>query len=547
LGRALARLSHMVLLSDDLEKALRAAVRGEKAADAAKDDLGRANCITSRGDVLFRLGENAPARQAYDGAEALYQKVGDDLGRANCIKSRGNVLDPWTYIDRFGADCIRWYLYSSSAPWKSRRIVEAAVQEPLYRFLDTLRNTYDFFALYATIDGYEPDDADWGENAQLAFLDRWILSILSFTITEVTAALDAYDPMKAAMLLESFVSDVSNWYIRLSRRRFWRGGMGSDKRAAYGTLYRVLMEVSKLSAPFVPFISEAIYQRLRRPQDPESVHLAAYPSGEDWRRFRDKESNRGTGVEAQVSLARLVVSLGHKARDQGQVKVRQPLRNLVVAGTPSWGGTVLLEDAIELIRAELNVDAVVQKGSLDSELDLTAAPNFKTLGPRLGAVAPRVAAWIKQQNGYRLRQELSRGSAQVGVGEQTASLLPEDVVFTTVVPPGFVLAGDAGIQVLLNVQLDDELMARGLFREVVHRIQVARKEAGFDVTDRIRLAYEADPVLALILADHEEEIAAEVLAAAVCRDVSGEHEHTETIELDGERRVVIGLTRVWDA
>ncbi len=456
-------------------------------------------------------------------------------------KSKGNVLDPWTYIDRFGADCIRWYLFSSSAPWKSKRISETAVQEPLYKFLDTVRNTYDFFALYATIDGYEPQDADWGDQAQRTFLDRWILSRLVRTVNGVTGSLELYDPMKATSWLEEFVLDLSNWYVRLSRRRFWRGGMGPDKRAAYGTLYFVLVELAKLCAPFVPFLAEALYQELRRAEDPASVHLTNWPTSRELSAYDIPET------ETAVQLARQIVALGHKGRDQAQIKVRQPLRGLVLAGLPDMEETEALREAMALVRAELNVDSVTRKPTLDSELGLAAVPNFKTLGPRFGATMPRVAAALKQAEPRQLKQRLSAGAASLEIDGGTVIVHPEDVVFRAVVPTGFVLTEEGGVQVLLDVRVDEELEARGLFREVVHRIQVARKDAGFDVTDRICLAYEADAALGAILADHEEDIAAEVLAVSVKHDLKGKHEYSQTVDLDEGHHVAIGLTRVRDA
>ncbi len=450
-------------------------------------------------------------------------------------KSKGNVLDPWGYIDRFGADCIRWYLFSSSAPWKSKRIGEVAVQEPLYKFLDTVRNTYDFFALYATIDGYDPGVHEMRE-ASLSVLDRWIRSRLETATCDVVKALDAYDVVSATAALEAFVDDLSNWYVRLSRRRFWRGGMGDDKAAAYGTLREALLVLSRLLAPFVPFLAEAVYQPLRADGDPESVHLCAYPEVD--------ESLVDSGLESEMQLARSIAALGHQARNQAQVKVRQPLAHVVIA-SPS--GVALRAEVQELIERELNVRRVDVVKDLGTYLTETAAPNFRSIGPRLGASGPKAAAWIKGQGAAALRDALAKGPITAETGGETLEIRPEDVTYTATLREGYAHVEAGADRLLLDTRIDEDLRRQGLFREVVHRIQVARKDAGFDVTDRVRLAYEADAALGAILADHEEEIATEVLAVSVRRDMNGKHEFSQTIELDEGRRVAIGLTRVRDA
>ncbi|MDD5263302.1 MAG: isoleucine--tRNA ligase [Candidatus Bipolaricaulis sp.] len=461
--------------------------------------------------------------------------LGLDEDGLKMSKSKGNVLDPWTYIDRFGADCIRWYLFSSSAPWKSKRIGEAAVQEPLYKFLDTVRNTYDFFALYATIDGYDPG-VHPTRDASLSVLDRWIRSRLETATRDVVKALDAYDVVSATAVLEAFVDDLSNWYVRLSRRRFWRGGMGDDKAAAYGTLREALLVLSRLLAPFTPFLAEAVFQPLRADGDPESVHLCAYPEVE--------ENLIDSGLECEMQLARSIAALGHQARNQAQIKVRQPLAHVAIA-SPS--GVALRAEVQELIERELNVRRVDVVKDFGTYLTETAAPNFRSIGPRLGALGPKAAAWIKGQGAAALRAALAKGSITVDVGGEAVEIRPDDVTYAATLREGYVHAEAGADRLLLDTRIDEDLRRQGLFREVVHRIQVARKDAGFDVTDRVRLAYETDAALGAILADHEEEIAAEVLAVSVRSDMGGKHEYRQTIELDEGRRVTIGLTRVRDA
>jgi isoleucyl-tRNA synthetase len=458
--------------------------------------------------------------------------LGLDESGLKMSKSKGNVIDPWTLIEPYGADCIRWYLLSSSAPWKSKRLGEADVKEPLYRFLDTLRNTYDFFALYASIDGYAPRARS--DEKALALLDRWVLSRLASTTKAVTFSLDVYDAMAATGAVEAFVDDLSNWYVRLSRRRFWRGGMGEDKRAAYATLRRALSDLVRLAAPFVPFISESVHQRLRTAEDPDSVHLCAYPVPD--------EARIDTALETEMALARSIVSLGHQARNQAQVKVRQPLRAATVAGTTPDGSFSLTEPVLDLVRVELNLEGVEVAPTLDALLEPVPAPNFKSLGPRLGPLAPRAAAWIKGQPGRGLWAELARGAVAADLGGERVEIRQEDVSFATSLPEGFVLVEEGGIRFLLDARLDEGLREKGLVRELVHRIQNLRKEAGFEVTDRITVRYLGDAGLEGVLAQHAEFISSEVLAVRIER-ASPEGEFAGEVVLD-EGRIGFGLSRV---
>jgi len=452
----------------------------------------------------------------------------DDQG-LKMSKSKGNVLDPWELIGKYGADCIRWYLFSTSTPWRTRRLSEKGVAEPLYKFLDTLRNTYDFFALYASIDGFEPSED--GAGSEEPVLDRWIRSRLQSTTKTVVDAMDGYDVVTSTAALERLVDDLSNWYVRLSRRRFWRGGMGPDKQAAYETLRDVLLGVCKLLAPFVPFLTDEIYRRLRGESDPESVHLCTYPKA--------LEEGIDEGLEAQMALARRVVALGHQLRNQAQIRVRQPL-----AGVAVKSGSALTEDVQALIERELNVERADVAETLESYMTERPAPNFRTIGPRLGPAGQAAGNWIRLQDGQELKEMLSSGSAEIELDGKAVELRPEDVVYEFSLPEGLSMAEDGGLQVLLDERITEELRAKGLVRELVHRIQLARKEAGFEVTDRIVLLLQAAAPLDTTFAASLDEIAAEVLATDVMSGDSGaDFEHSETFELDGTS-VNIGLKRV---
>lgn len=474
--------------------------------------------------------------------------VHDTLPYRNCIvtgfgldtdgikmsKSKGNVVDPWELIDGYGADCLRWYFYSTSAPWKSKRLGEADVKEPLYRFLDTLRNTYDFFALYASIDAFDPG-IHRAQDGDLSLLDCWILSRLASMTNAVTEGLDSYDVITATEAIEGFLDEVSNWYIRSSRRRFWRGGMEPDKVAAYTTLYRVLMDFVKLVAPFVPFIAEAIYQRLRFPSDPESVHLCRYP--------RADKSRIIANLEAEMALARRIVSLGHQARNQAQVKVRQPLSRTLVEVSPADAGSALSAGVLVLIRAELNVEKVTVVPTLQPYFQEVPAPNFHTLGPRLGRLAQAAAGWIKGQSAKELHEALALGTVKAEVDGEKVEIKAEDVSFEAVLPEGFVLVEEGGLRLLLDTNLDEPLREKGLVRELVHRIQLLRKEAGFKVTDRITLGYQADPPLVETFQKNEGAIASEILALEVRSTLERDYEYQKDLMIDGVG-VTFGLSRV---
>jgi isoleucyl-tRNA synthetase len=346
----------------------------------------------------------------------------------------------------------------------------------------------------------------------------------------VAEALDAYDVVAATSALESYADDLSNWYVRLSRRRFWKGGMGKDKVAAYDTLRGALLAVAKLAAPFIPFMAESMYQELRGASDPTSVHFCAYPQLD--------ERERSETLESQMALGRSIAALGHQARNLAQVKVRQPLARAVVERADA----VLSDEVRSLIEQELNVKRLDVRSDASEFATLAAEPNFRTLGPRLGSAGQKVAAWIKEQPAASLRERLAQGPAEVLVEGASVQVLPEDVIYTAVLVPGFVEVASGAERVLLDVRIDEDLCRQGVLREVAHRVQLARKEAGFDVTDRIVLSYDAGPELAALLAEHEEDLAAEVLASEIRHAVDEGSEYRESIELP-LGRLAIGLAR----
>jgi len=445
-------------------------------------------------------------------------------------KSKGNVLDPWEMIEKYGADSIRWSFFSQSSPWKSKRLSEAAVREPLYRFLDTIRNSYDFFALYASIDGYDPQEHR-ADDAAFSTLDRWLKSRVASTTAAVTEALDGYDVLGATGALETLIDDLSNWYVRLSRRRFWRGGMEDDKIAAYETLRGALMALVKLMAPFVPFISEAVYQALRSDDEPESVHLCRYPLDDEAEILRE--------LETEMRSARDIAALGHQARNQAQTRVRQPLSRALVV-LPKAGR--LSEPVRGLLETELNVESVEVVESFETVESEVPVPNFRSLGPRLGPLGQAAADWIRHQDADSLREGLANGKMTVAIDGTAVDLTAEDVAYEAALGDTLVLTEEGGVRVLLDVAIDERLAELGRVRELTHRIQLARKDAGFEVTDRIVMGYEGDADGIALIEANREEIADEILAVEVRAGALDDAEHHAEFELEGSR-VKIHLAR----
>ncbi|MCD5408764.1 isoleucine--tRNA ligase [Candidatus Bipolaricaulota bacterium] len=453
----------------------------------------------------------------------LVTGMGLDAQGQKMSKSRGNVLDPLPIADQHGADAVRWYLISESAPWTLRRIDPQGVAKARFGFLETVRNSHDFFALYARIDGFDPKEHS-APDARPA-LDRWLLSRVAAAVEEVTAALDRYDVVGACTELTRLVDDLSNWYIRLSRPRFWGQGFTPDKLSAYRTLYEALRTLALLLAPFTPFLAEAMWSSLRGEEDPQSVHWADWPQG----------GPRDEPLERAMRRVREVASLGLAARNLAKIKVRQPLAALYVVKKP--GDEEVPEELWDLARTELNVREISPVEDLARFQVPKLSPNFKVLGPRLGPLAQRAAAAISSADQKALWEELSRsGKASLNLDGEEVGITPEDVNVSWEPAEGFVVLSEPEGEVALDVRLTDELRAEGDFRELVHRIQLARKEAGFEVTDRIELFYQGE--IAGIFEKFGERIREEVLAVALKQGELSDPEHTLELEVHGRRGVV---------
>ncbi|MFC6222184.1 isoleucine--tRNA ligase [Hymenobacter artigasi] len=428
-------------------------------------------------------------------------------------KRLGNAVDPFATIKQFGPDATRWYLIANAPPWDNLKFDPAGVTEVQRRFFGTLFNTYSFYALYANLDAFEMDEKSRVPHADLSELDRWILSKLQSLIAEVRGHLDSYDPTKAARAIQDFVTDqLSNWYVRLSRRRFWKGELTTDKRAAFETLNECLQTVAQLMSPIAPFFAEWLYRNLtfgelrvkseelgvensQTLNSPESVHLTLLVEA-DAARIDPK-------LEERMELAQRISSLAHSLRKKSVLKVRQPLQRILV---PVLNDTTkeqvgLVED---LICAEINVKHIefLDDESESGVLVKSVKPNFKRLGQQYGPRLKAVGARIQQMTAAEISKLEKEGSLAVEVDGQPITLAPDDVEIRTDDLPGWLVATDGPLTVALDVTLTDELRQEGLARELVNRLQNLRKDSGLEVQDKIRVT----------LADQQPELMAAVAA-----------------------------------
>ena len=423
-----------------------------------------------------------------------------DENGSKMSKSKGNAVDPFEALETYGADAIRWYFYINSAPWLPNRFHGKAVTEYSRRFMGTLWNTYAFFVLYADIDSFDPTKYSLDYNS-LSVMDKWLLSRLATTIRKVDEDLQNYRIPEAARALESFVDDMSNWYVRRSRERFWAKGMEQDKINAYMTLYTALVEFSKAAAPMIPFMTEDIYQNLVRtvdPSAPESIHLCDFPAvREEW---IDPELE-----ETMKDLLQIVV-LGRAARNASGIKNRQPVARMFVKAD-----FTLSNFYTEIIEDELNVRSV--EFSDDIRVEYSIKPQLKTVGPKFGKLVGGIRNALAGLDGADAVERLNAdGELVIEVNGQSVSLTREDLLIEIAQSEGFVTQADQGVTVMLDTRLTPELVEEGFVAELISKIQTMRKEAGFEVMDRIKVSARGNDRIAKILQDNREKIASVVLA-----------------------------------
>jgi isoleucyl-tRNA synthetase len=410
-------------------------------------------------------------------------------------KSLGNTVDPWQVTERHGADAMRWYLFTSRQPWAGYRFSLGTIEEAVRQFLLPLWNTYYFYLLYARANGIGPKAVASAEPT--TELDRWASSRLQATIADVRAALDSYDATSGGRSLAAYVDELSNWYVRRSRRRFWDGD-----QAAFATLERCLVAVAKLLAPFCPFVADEIYDNLDG--SAASVHLTDFPEA----------SARDTELEQGMATARETVRLGLAARAQARLKIRQPLRAAVIVASGRERDAI--ERLAKLVREELNVHELRFVTAADELSTVEVKPNYRTLGPRFGRQMPTVAAAVAGLDGAHVATAVRDGRpVAISVDGHDHELEPADLLLALKPLEGYQVEREGSHAVALELSVDDELRAEGWAREIVHTVQAARREAGLDVSDRITLAFDGDDELLAAAQAHQPYIARETLAVEV--------------------------------
>ena len=447
----------------------------------------------------------------------------NDANGVKMSKHKGNVVDPWSILDKQGADAVRWYFYTGSFPWIPTRFGEEAVSEVQRKFQGTLWNTYAFFTLYAEIDGYDPSQYRLND-CKLSLMDRWALSKLNTLIKRVDGYLENYNITDSAREIQDFCDVLSNWYVRRGRDRYWGSNMTEDKAAAYTTLYHILVMLSKLIAPYVPFMAEMMYCNLV-PQfskdAPVSVHLCDYPVCD--------ESAVDFALEKGMADVLDVVVLGRAARNAGAVKNRQPLSEMVVFSERELNiGDELKSVALD----ELNVKKLRFAQSADSLVSYTLKPQLKTLGPKYGKQLKKITEFLNSCNtGEVVKAVKNGGSYTLDLEDGAVVLFEEDLQIMTDSAEGYVTAADKGIIVALDVNLNEALLDEGCERELISKIQTMRKEAGFEVTDRIAVYYEAEGRAEKMLV--RGKLASDVLAERV--EQGSAEGYTKSLDVNGDK------------
>ena len=427
--------------------------------------------------------------------------VQDENGQ-KMSKSKGNAVDPFDALNKYGADAIRWYFYINSAPWLPNRFHGKAVVEGQRKFMSTLWNTYAFFVLYADIDNFDPTKYELNYD-QLPVMDKWLLSRLNTTVQAVDNDLANYKIPEAARALQEFVDEMSNWYVRRSRERFWAKGMEQDKINAYMTLYHALVTIAKTAAPMIPFMTEDIYQNLVRSVDkdaPESIHLCDFPTvNEAW---IDKD------LEADMKELLEIVVLGRACRNTANIKNRQPIGTMYVKAEKKMS-----EFYTDIIADELNVKEVKFADDVESIISYSFKPQLRTVGPKYGKLLGGIRQALTDINGTAAMNELrTNGVLKLDINGNDVELTEEDLLIETAQTEGYVSESDGETSVVLDTNLTPELIEEGFVREIISKIQTMRKEAGFEVMDKIVVYAHGNDKIQDVMKAHEDEIKSEVLA-----------------------------------
>ncbi len=453
----------------------------------------------------------------------------NDKNGIKMSKHKGNVVDPWTILDKQGADAVRWYFYTGSAPWLPSRFYEEAVSEAQRKFMGTLWNTYAFFVLYADIDKYNPANYDI-KDCKLTLMDKWVLSKLNTLVKNVDNGLASYNIFDSARALQSFTDDLSNWYVRRGRERYWASEMDDDKIAAYTTLYTVLVTMAKISAPFTPFMAESIYQNLVPqfyPNAPKSVHLCTFPQVD--------ESAIDKNLEDGMQNVLDIVVLGRACRNVANIKNRQPLRKIFVC---SERRTELSSGLLEIAKDELNVKEVEYLVDASKFVSYKIKPQLKTLGPKYGALLGKVRKFLETCDANQVVATVKKGETyKVNFEGADFEFTLDDLLISTESAEGFIASSDNGITVVMDTVVTDELKAEGIERELISKIQSMRKEAGFEVVDRIIVNYVAKEENVINALTNGKDIKNVVLADAI---VEGDAEgFKKQLDINGAECTII--------
>ena len=480
---------------------------------------------------------------------AIATLVSDSVAYKNCIclnlivdqdgkkmsKSVGNIVDPYDVFDTVGADALRWYFLARLSPEVLKRISVDIVQDVASSFINTLWNTYSFFILYARIDDFDLEEQI--PVAERPEIDRWAIALLNQTVRTCTEAMDDYDAKRAGDAIESFVDQLSNWYVRRNRRRFWKSTDATDKRSAYLTLYECLETINRLLAPFVPFLAEEIYQNLvrsLRPEAPLSVHMCEWPVVD--------EANDDAILLYEIEVVQKVVGLARAARSQSGVRTRQPLSRLLVR-TPDDKAAKALEEHRDQVLEELNVKAMEFIARDAGLVSYRIKPNLPRIGKRYGKLIPHIRKALDEADGAAIASAVARDEEfEVGVEGESISFSAEDVLIETSSAEGFACGEEGGYLTALDTSLNDELVREGIARELIRTVQEARKQAGLEVSDRIVLGVSGSAAVESALAEYRDYLMAETLATSWAVDQAGSL-YTEDRALDGETwRIEISKT-----
>ena len=452
----------------------------------------------------------------------------NDKNGIKMSKHKGNVVDPWSVLDKQGADAVRWYFYSSSAPWLPSRFSAENVSEAQRKFMGTLWNTYSFFVLYAEIDKYDPRKYDL-KKCKLSQIDRWALSNLNTLIATVDENLDKYKITESARAIEEFTDNLSNWYVRRSRERFWGSEMTDDKAAAYTTLYHILVTMSKLLAPFVPFMSECIYQNLVRTfytDAPESVHLCQFPVAD--------ESAEDKALESDMDVVLQAVALGRACRNKVNIKNRQPLSRLYVITDKELSD----KSVVAYIADEINVKEVSLEKDSSKFITYELKPQLKTLGPKYGKHLNAIRNYLANcENAVEIVDRVKAGKIYSFEADGTTiELAEEDLLINPVNKSGYSVEGENGMTVVIDTTLTPALIDEGIARELVSKLQTMRKEAGFEVVDHIEVGYKADGDSARVLAN-DASIRSDVLCDKMVAELF--EGYTKEWDINGEKVTLV--------